>query len=62
MLRAGYLWDAFHRGGYEHSTYEHEAKDIADPSWRERSGYKEREKPSGEAGGLIPPSDEGYGR
>lgn len=60
MTRAGYLWDAIRRGGYEHSAYEHEAKDIAIPGWPERSGYKERDKPSGEASGLLPPSDEGY--
>jgi len=59
MTRSGYLWDAFRRGGYEHSMYEHEAKDIAIPGWREQTGYKEREKPSAGAGGLLPPSDGG---
>ncbi|GFK95603.1 hypothetical protein NNJEOMEG_03471 [Fundidesulfovibrio magnetotacticus] len=62
MTRAGYLWDAFRRGGYEHSAYEREAKDIAIPGWRERTGYKEPEKPSGEASGLRPSSGEGYNK
>jgi len=62
MTRAGYLWDAIRLGWYEHSTYGQEAWDIADPGWPDRRGYKTREKPSGKAGGLLPPSDEGYNR
>ncbi|WP_173083624.1 hypothetical protein [Fundidesulfovibrio magnetotacticus] len=62
MTRAGYLWDIARRGGYKHSTYEHEAWDIAYPGWPERIGYKEPEKSSGEASGLRPSSDEGYNR